>query len=91
MSTAVGTTHHHRFVNPIAAAAAVLVMAGGATAIGVALSQSDDTAPSAPTAPAEVNHNPPSRVGQGDFTQPQNAPEHRDTFRGGGHTEVGIP
>jgi len=90
MSTAIGT-HHHRFVNPIAAATAVVVVVGGATVIGVALSQSDDNAPSAPTAPAEVNHNPASRVGQGDFTQSQNGPDHRNTFRGGGHTEVGIP
>jgi len=90
MSTAIGTTHH-RSVNPIAAAAAVAVIAGGAAVIGVVLSQSDDNAPSAPSAPAQVNHNPPSRVGQGDFAQTQKGLDHRDTFRGGGHTEVGIP
>jgi hypothetical protein len=90
MSTAIGTTHH-RLVNPIVAATAVVVIAGGATVIGVAMSQSDGTAPTNPTAPAEVNNNPPSRVGQGDFNQTQNGPDHRNSFRGGGHSEVGIP
>ena len=90
MSTAVST--HHHSINPIAAATAVAVLLGGAAVVGVAMSQSDDpAAPSAPRATSQLEPNPPSRVGQGDFTQPQNAPEHRDTFRGGGHTEVGIP
>ena len=89
MSTAIGTTHH-RFGNPAAAAAAVLVIVGGAAVVGVALAQNDDTSPSTPAAPAEVNHNPVSRVGQGDFTQTQKGTDHRNTLRGG-HTEVGIP
>lgn len=89
MSTAL--ISHHRISNPLAAAAAVIVIAGGATLVGVAMSQGDDAAPSAPSAPAQVNPNPPSRVGQGDFNQSQKGTDHRNTYRGGGHPQLGMP
>jgi hypothetical protein len=98
MSTPVSAelSTHHRFSQPLAAVAAVVVLVGGAAVVGVALAQDDDTAPSNPTAPAQVNPNPPSRVGQGDFTrgeitQTQKGPGHRTTFRGGGHPMFGAP
>ena len=80
MSTALST--HHRFTDPIAAAAAVTVIVGGAALIGVAMAQPDDVAaPSAPSAPAQVAPNPPSRVGQGDFARPRAAASHSTRSR----------
>jgi hypothetical protein len=85
MSTALST--HHHISNPIAAGVAVLAVIAGATVLGVTMAQ-DDAAPSNPPAPTQVIPNPPSRVGQGDFsrddtTQTQKAPDQRDTSRGG--------
>jgi hypothetical protein len=88
MSTALAT--HHRFTDPLAAAAAVAVIVGGASVIGVAMSQAgNDTATQAPSAPAQVSPGHPSRVGLGDFqrsgTQSPSAPLK------GGHTVIGLP
>ena len=89
MSTAVST--HHRFTDPIAAAAAVTVIVGGAALIGVAMAQTDDApAPSAPSAPAQVAPNSPSRVGQGDFAPSEPSGQSLDTLKGG-HTTIGFP
>ena len=89
MSTALTT--HHRFTDPIAAAVAVTVIVGGAALIGVALAQPDDVAaPSAPSAPAQVAPNPPSRVGQGDFARPERGDQHVGTLSGG-HSTIGLP
>jgi hypothetical protein len=89
MSTALST--HHRFTDPIATAAAVTVIVGGAALIGVAMAQTDDApAPSAPSAPAQVAPNSPSRVGQGDFARPERGDQHVGTLSGG-HSTIGLP
>jgi hypothetical protein len=92
MSTATATPH--RFSDPIAIAAAVVCIIGGATVIGVAASQSEYVAPSLPAAPVHgkitVNH--PARIGQGDFTRPQQSQQGADTTPlKGGHTTVSEP
>jgi len=89
MSTAVST--HHHSINPIAAATAVAVLLGGAAVVGVAISQSDDpAAPSAPRATSQLEPNPPSRVGQGDFAPSEPSGQSLDTLKGG-HTTIGFP
>ena len=89
MSTALST--HHRFTDPIATAAAVTVIVGGAALIGVAMAQPEDAAaPSAPSAPAQVAPNPPSRVGQGDFARSERGDQHVGTLAGG-HSTIGLP
>ena len=89
MSTAVST--HHHSINPIAAATAVAVLLGGAAVVGVAMSQSDDpAAPSAPRATSQLEPNPPSRVGQGDFAAPERGGQSLDTLKGG-HSTIGFP
>jgi hypothetical protein len=90
MSTA--ATTHHRYSDPLAIAAAVAVIVGGATVIGIAVNQNDATTPTAPAAPVHgkvaVKH--PSRVGMGDFRQsPENA-GHPTPLKGG-HTVNGQP
>lgn len=67
MSTVVTT--HRRFSDPLAMAAAVVVIVGGTTLIGVAVNDDSSTKPSAPTAPAQLAPNPASRIGLGDFQQ----------------------
>jgi hypothetical protein len=67
MSTA--ATTQHRFSDPIAMAAAVVVIIGGATVIGVAATQDSTTAPATHTTPAQVNSHPGAKVGLGDFAQ----------------------
>jgi hypothetical protein len=86
MSTAIVT--HHRFIDPLAAAAAVVVVVGGASVVGVAMSQSD-TATRAPSAPAQVSPDHPSRIGLGDFQQSSN--QGASTPLKGGHTVIGLP
>jgi hypothetical protein len=93
MSTAT-VHHHHRFSHPIAmAAAATIVVLGGASAVGLATSQ-DGTTPTAPTAPAvapdacQVNACLPSaHVGIRDFTQRSGSSQPLK----GGHVELGTP
>jgi hypothetical protein len=77
MSTAIST---HRFSDPLAMAAAVVVIVGGASVIGVAAFQGDatTTAPPASTQGQAVVPNPPSRIGQGDFTQNNAEPNRGD-------------
>jgi hypothetical protein len=88
MSTALTT--YHRFSDPLAAAAAVAVIVGGASVIGVAMSQSNNhTAPSAPSTSAQVGPDHAARIGLGDFTRSQ-ATSHSQAPRGG-HTMVGLP
>jgi hypothetical protein len=90
MSTALST--HHRISDPIAAAAAVVVIVAGATVLGVAAFQDDPTSATAPAAPTHgkvAAPNPPSRVGMGDFTQPQQG-GHLTPLKGG-HTTIGMP
>jgi hypothetical protein len=93
MSTAVST--HHRISNPLATAAAVLVIIAGAGVIGVAVSQDDSATP--PTTPIGMTHgrhggtswNPGDRVGMGDFTQSQKT-THEPPLKGG-HSTIGLP
>lgn len=91
MSTA-ATTSHHRLWDPIAVASAVVVVVGGATVIGVAMSQDDSTttAPSAPAHGQAVAPNPPSRIGLGDFTRPDQSGRPSAPLKGG-HTVIGLP
>jgi hypothetical protein len=89
MSTA--TVSHHRVSDPLALAAAVAVIIGGATVIGVAAFQHDTTTPAAPAAPVHgkitVNH--PARVGLGDFRQSRQSHQGaRTTSPTGGHPMV---
>jgi hypothetical protein len=89
MSTAVST--HHHSINPIAAATAVAVLLGGAAVVGVAMTQSDDPAASlAPRATAQLEPNPASRVGRGDFAPPEPSGQSLDTLKGG-HSTIGFP
>jgi hypothetical protein len=84
MSTALPT--HHRIVDPVAAAAAVAVVIGGAAVLGVAMSGE----PTAPTAPGQTRlDRSPSRIGLGDFTRVQ-AAGHLAPVKGG-HTVIGLP
>jgi hypothetical protein len=85
-------TTQHRFGDPIAMAAAVAVIIGGATLIGVAVAQ-DTPAPTVPAAPTHGKHvvpNPPSRVGLGDFTQSEQGGSPSAPLKGG-HSMVGLP
>jgi hypothetical protein len=86
MSTA--ATTQSRFSDPIAMAAAVVVIIGGATVIGVAASHDSTAAPSAPTAPAQVNGYPGAGVGLGDFTRSDQG--HTASLKGG-HVMIGLP
>jgi hypothetical protein len=53
MTTAISHQPHHRLGRQIAmAAAATVVVAGGATALGFSLSQNDAASPTAPGAPS---------------------------------------
>lgn len=91
MSTALST--HHRISDPLATAAAVLVIIAGAGVIGLAVAQDEST--SAPSAPNGLTHgrhtswNPGDRIGLGDFTAPDQGgltPPLK-----GGHTMPGQP
>src|ERR1700748_1858382 len=92
MSTA--ATAHHRISDPIAMAAAVAVIIGGAAVIGVAASQSETTPPVAPAAPRHGkvpgSHPGPSRVGMGDFAQNQQQGSGNARLHGG-HATVSEP
>jgi len=92
MSTA--ATAHHRISDPIAMAAAVAVIIGGAAVIGVAASQSETTTPVAPAAPVHGkvtwSHPGPSRVGMGDFAQNQQHGSGNARLHGG-HSTVSEP
>ena len=76
MSTA--ATTQHRFSDPLAMAAAVVVIIGGATVIGVAATQDSTTTPSTPTAPAQAYNYPGGRIGLGDFTLDNTKPNRGD-------------
>jgi hypothetical protein len=67
MST-VATTHR-RFSDPFTMAAAVVVIVGGTTLIGISVNHDSPTTPSAPAASAQLAPNPASRIGLGDFQQ----------------------
>jgi hypothetical protein len=98
MSTAITTHHQHRFAHPIAmAATATALVVGGATGVGLVLSQ-DGTSPTAPSAPAyrtdscQVNQCMPGWSGEGnartgEFRASQKL-ESSQPLKGG-HTEIG--
>jgi hypothetical protein len=90
MSTATATP---RRSDPIAIAAAVVCIIGGATVIGVAASQSDYVAPSVPAPPVhgKVTVNHPSRIGLGDFTRSRQSQQGDTSSLKGGHTTVSEP
>lgn len=85
MSTAIST---HRFSDPLAVAAAVVVILGGASVIGVAMTSDHTAAPAAPAQARVVDEPPSSRIGTGDF-QARQAP-HTPPLKGG-HSMVGQP
>lgn len=92
MSTALST--HHRISDPLATAAAVLVIIAGAGVLGLAVAQDDPaSAPSTPTGLTHGRHttswNPGDRVGLGDFARPQSG--GHSTPGKGGHTLPGQP
>jgi hypothetical protein len=66
MSTAL-TTSHHRFSDPLGISAAVLVVVGALTVLGVAVTTGEQATPARPTAPAQArvqtDEPPSSRIG----------------------------
>jgi hypothetical protein len=92
MSTA-AVHSHHRLSRQIAmAAAGTIVVVGGATAIGVAVTQDD---PATPIAPAQVpdacrvSACMPSHIGKGDFNLSHG--RHASPPLKGGHVVPGLP
>jgi hypothetical protein len=90
MSTAISHQPHHRFGRQVVmAAAATVVVAGGATALGVSLSQNDGATPTAPSAPSLASPNcrvnecvHKGGIGRGDFTS-SNKGGHQTAPKGG--------
>ncbi len=85
MSTAIST---HRYSDPLAVAAAIVVILGGASVIGVAMASGDTAAPAAPAQTRVVDEPPSSRIGTGDFQVRQGS--HTQPLKGG-HSLVGLP
>jgi hypothetical protein len=96
MSTAINHQSHHHLGRQIAmAAAATVVVAGGATALGFSLSQNDATSPTAPGAPSLASPDcrvsdcaGRGRIGLGDFSAP-NKGGHLTPPKGG-HAMPGL-
>jgi hypothetical protein len=96
MSTAINHQPRHHFGRQIAMVTAATVVAGGASAIGLSLSQNDATTPIAPSAPSlaaspECRASDCARKGRfglGDFRPPNH--EGHLTSSQGGHAMPGL-